>query len=74
MSLFSDVAKTAVPVLGPTIGLANAAIRIGTATATECTGQTRGTLSITAGGITNPSDAISSIITNGMHMMISEFS
>jgi hypothetical protein len=34
MALLSDIAKTAVPVLGPTIGLANAAIRIGTVTAT----------------------------------------
>jgi hypothetical protein len=31
MSLISDVLKTAVPVLGPTLGLANAAVRIGTA-------------------------------------------
>ena len=30
MSLISDLAKTAVPVLGPTVGLANAVIRIGT--------------------------------------------
>ena len=34
MALLSDIAKTAVPILGPTIGLANAAIRIGTVTAT----------------------------------------
>ena len=33
MSLLSDVVKTAVPVLGPTIGLANAAIRIGSSAA-----------------------------------------
>ena len=30
MSLLSDAAKTAVPILGPTVGLANAAIKIGT--------------------------------------------
>ena len=34
MSIISDAAKTAVPILGPTVGLANAAVRIGTATAT----------------------------------------
>lgn len=34
MSILSDVAKTAVPILGPTVGLVNAGIRIGTATST----------------------------------------
>ena len=33
MSLITDVAKTAVPILGPTLGLANAAVRIGTTAA-----------------------------------------
>ena len=39
MSLLADIGKTAVPILGPTIGLANAAVRLGTVT---CTGPVGG--------------------------------
>lgn len=59
MSLFSYVAKTPVPVLGPTIGLANAAIRIETATATGTIGGAALAVGIIAEECTPPAVYIS---------------
>lgn len=59
MSLLSDVAKTAVPILGPTVGLVNAAIRIGTVTSTGPIGGAVAAVGIIAEECTPPAVYIS---------------
>jgi len=59
MFLLSDVGKTAVPVLAPMIGLTNAAVRLGTVTATGPVGGAALAIGIIAEECTPPAVYIS---------------
>lgn len=59
MSLLADIGKTAVPVLTPMIGLANAAVRLGTVTATGPIGGAALAVGIIAEECTPPAVLIS---------------
>ena len=59
MSILADIGKTAVPVLSPMIGLANAAVRIGTVTATGPVGGAALAVGIIAEECTPPAVLVS---------------